>query len=984
MAEQKQTEQKGKKVSLFKQKMQAQKEQIKENQPNVQAFVTENNNSNNLSNQNEQVSQVVAFPESIKLSQDEIQKNLIKIEQEEEEQKKQLQSIKNSTLFVNPQEYEQINSENEAMLKNMKQDEIEALQKQLYSILDPGVISRFKKRDLFKVNEHPSAINEYKQDAYGLEVDHFIKNNQEEIKKVYGIECRTPQDAVKQACFDKNGNFQLNQTLENKMKDLENIDFDQIESLNFDLLNQLIDHGNRNFNSLAIDAIERIITQMQNQIKNSNQGDFLFELQGIKVFRLDVIYYLESQLSLAFTLCRCLTVPNMTLNLNTITCLRIYLQFMLQDELNYYKQFLYKLSHSESQKKKFKAITQIFIDENLLRQISYIINNLILGDKSDTFFIMFIDILESLICIDHEYFTKKIVDFGFVEQIRAIGGQKLEEKLEFLKFEVSRLDYVYENIPLTLETFKLLREAKQQISNITLEKYNQSLQKLIGQWKLIKLDSNASIQQREIVLKKIRDLLIFGERLNLVKKISLEKNLFQLNSSIIENTILLILELHNEKGEQGYVLPEEKAEIKHFLFEQNEALIKQAENNQKQHKDFQNTYTKQDISLLIEGLIYSEGKGIPHCYKHIIDKIIPLDVQIMYKYHYQLKEKKSHRIANHFFSMKSFIKLFTALYTELSFQMKFVILKKQRKALSVRSSFNECFSDILRVIIIEFVEFFTLKGQEDQQSLNEQQIQLSLSFIQLLSEIKQTEAFISVLNIIKQVSVKNTQNDSLKTFDALSNFFVSIKAKTNQNRLPGRQKDLEMFLDKIDLFCSFFEPKQENLFYYHSELFYLRVCKIFDDENHTFSYLNVDALDKLFTTVCQYVDTKVLNILYNKNSDIPQKIITNFNYNSYGNPVFTRIVFFLLQKPFDLKMKKKIMIDTVLSYAFLFSENCKDKAYGKESNYLRRLSNPEDKQIKLKTECEEIEKFLTMNEIDTVSRSSFFNKFLHSYIQNSE
>lgn len=36
----------------------------------------------------------------------------------------------------------------------------------------------------------------------------------------------------------------------------------------------------------------------------------------------------------------------------------------------------------------------------------------------------------------------------------------MEDKLEFLKFELGRLDYVYENIPLTLQTFKLIREAK--------------------------------------------------------------------------------------------------------------------------------------------------------------------------------------------------------------------------------------------------------------------------------------------------------------------------------------------------------------------------------------------------------------------------------------------------------------------------------------------------------------------------------------------
>lgn len=91
----------------------------------------------------------------------------------------------------------------------MKVDEIEKLQKELYDILDPSVISRFKKRDLFDINEHPSAINEYKQDAYGASVDHFIKNNQDEIKRVFDIEVKTPLDALRQACFDKNGHFLL-------------------------------------------------------------------------------------------------------------------------------------------------------------------------------------------------------------------------------------------------------------------------------------------------------------------------------------------------------------------------------------------------------------------------------------------------------------------------------------------------------------------------------------------------------------------------------------------------------------------------------------------------------------------------------------------------------------------------------------------------------------------------------------------------------
>lgn len=69
------------------------------------------------------------------------------------------------------------------------------------------------------------------------------------------------------------------------------------------------------------------------------------------------------------------------------------------------------------------------------------------------------------------------------------------------------------------------------------------------------------------MLKNIRDLLIFGEKLNFIKKINIDKSLFEFNSSVVSNTILMILELHNEKEEEGYALPAERVEIKHFLFE---------------------------------------------------------------------------------------------------------------------------------------------------------------------------------------------------------------------------------------------------------------------------------------------------------------------------------------------------------------------------------------------------------------------------------
>lgn len=67
-------------------------------------------------------------------------------------------------LGVTPEEYESISKENDELLKNMKEDEIVKLQKELMSVLDPSVISSFKKTP---VNLHPAAINEVRPDAYG-------------------------------------------------------------------------------------------------------------------------------------------------------------------------------------------------------------------------------------------------------------------------------------------------------------------------------------------------------------------------------------------------------------------------------------------------------------------------------------------------------------------------------------------------------------------------------------------------------------------------------------------------------------------------------------------------------------------------------------------------------------------------------------------------------------------------------------------------
>lgn len=73
--------------------------------------------------------------------------------------------------------------------------------------------------------------------------------------------------------------------------------------------------------------------------------------------------------------------------------------------------------------------------------------------------------------------------------------------------------------------------------------------------------------------------------------------------------------------------------------------------------------------------------------------------------------------------------------------MKHILLKKTRKANNVKRAFNECFADLLRVLVVEFIEFFTLKvaagGKGGSTScLKDEEMQLGLSFVYLLSEIK--------------------------------------------------------------------------------------------------------------------------------------------------------------------------------------------------------------------------------------------------------
>jgi len=88
----------------------------------------------------------------------------------------------------------------------------------------------------------------------------------------------------------------------------------------------------------------------------------------------------------------------------------------------------------------------------------------------------------------------------------------------------------------------------------------------------------------------------------------------------------------------------------------------------------------------------------------------------LFRYHYQLKEKKTSKLSNHLQLLAPFLKLLISLYSELSFQMKYIILLKTRKALHPRAVFNECFSDVLRVIIIELVEFLSLNAMNPEES----------------------------------------------------------------------------------------------------------------------------------------------------------------------------------------------------------------------------------------------------------------------------
>lgn len=84
----------------------------------------------------------------------------------------------------------------------------------------------------------------------------------------------------------------------------------------------------------------------------------------------------------------------------------------------------------------------------------------------------------------------------------------------------------------------------------------------------------------------------------------------------------------------------------------------------------------------------------------------------------------------------------------------------------------------------------------------------------------------------------------------------------------------------------------------------MRTAKIFEDTAAGFMELPEDTVDELLMGIAEKVDVMRMSELMAKNSDIMLNIVTNFNYNSYGHKAFTKILFFFLQKPFDLKIKK--------------------------------------------------------------------------------
>lgn len=118
-------------------------------------------------------------------------------------------------------------------------------------------------------------------------------------------------------------------------------------------------------------------------------------------------------------------------------------------------------------------------------------------------------------------------------------------KLDFIRFELGKLGIVYENIAMSDSSMKLLKAAKYSLSAIPVDSYLAELERLAGQ-------STYS----EEVMREIRDLLIFGEKMKFLDRVDAERlsKRFKFNGSVVETTVLLILSLHSTSVEITTVL----------------------------------------------------------------------------------------------------------------------------------------------------------------------------------------------------------------------------------------------------------------------------------------------------------------------------------------------------------------------------------------------------------------------------------------------
>jgi hypothetical protein len=72
------------------------------------------------------------------------------------------------------------------------------------------------------------------------------------------------------------------------------------------------------------------------------------------------------------------------------------------------------------------------------------------------------------------------------------------------------------------------------------------------------------------------------------------------------------------------------------------------------------------------------------------------------------------------------------------------------------------------------------------------------------------------------------------------------------------------------------------------------VKKIFFDESLSFASVDENCLDEFFCNVLAKVNCEKLSFLFAKNPEIIGAIIKYYNYNSFGNVVFTKIIFYFL------------------------------------------------------------------------------------------